>query len=227
MNKNEALTIPNLVPKISFQNFEEVFAVDGRSTDNSVQILEDFGVFVIPQLSQGRGHAFHLAFEYAKQKELDALVFFSCDGNENPADLWQFRGFFEQGCDLVIASRMLKGARNEEDDSIIRLRKWGNKIFAWMAYLTFGWGQKRITDPINGFRGITVAAWSSMDILSEGFSVEYESSIKAYLTNLTVMEFPTYEFPRLYGESGAKAWSTSKQMLITFFRSVFLKKKTL
>lgn len=223
LNKNESLTIPHLVPQIRRELFEEVYAIDGQSTDNSVKLLEELGVRVILQTSKGRGSAFRIAFEHATKRELDALVFFSCDGNENPADLDRFRILFEQGYELVIASRMMKGARNEEDDSILRFRKWGNKLFAWLAYLTYGFGQPRITDPINGFRGLTVISWHRMNVRSQGFSVEYESSIKAYLNELRVFEFPTHEFPRLHGKSGAKAWSTSKQMLFTYLGNLRFK----
>jgi len=42
-------------------------------------------------------------------------LFFSPDGNENPADIPKFKPLLEQGNDIVIATRMTKTAHNEED----------------------------------------------------------------------------------------------------------------
>ena len=48
---------------------------------------------------------------------------------------------------------MIKGARNEEDDKILKFRKWANNIFNFLANLFFNHGIY-VTDSINGFRGL-------------------------------------------------------------------------
>ena len=220
LNKNEAQSLEILLPHINQKDFEKTFAVDGGSTDDSVSIIEKYNIPVLIQKSRGRGEAFKLAFNHAKSENLDALLFFSSDCNEDWNDLAKFREHLENGADIVIASRMMSDSHNEEDDKIFRFRKWGNKTFSWLAYLSFGIGNKRITDPINGYRAITIKAWDQMDIASQGFSVKYETSIRSYKLNLKVAEFPTFEHPRLFGESTATAYRTTVAMLNTYLRNV-------
>jgi glycosyltransferase involved in cell wall biosynthesis len=220
LNKNEDKSLEILLPNIDKSIFDLVYAVDGGSTDDSVRILNDANIEVLVQKAKGRGQAFKLAFEFAKIRGFDAIVFFSSDGNEDPKDLERFIGYLYAGYDLVIGSRMMPESYNEEDIKLFRFRKWGNKTFAWLAYLTFGLGKKRITDPINGYRAITTYAWERMAVQSEGFSVEYETSIKSYKLGLSVKEFPTFEHPRLFGASSATAFRTTEAMLRTYLRNL-------
>jgi glycosyltransferase involved in cell wall biosynthesis len=181
--------------------------VDGASTDGSPEILRGHGIEVLPQSSLGRGEAFRIAFEHARG-DLDALVFFGPDGNERPEDIARFREPLEAGADLVVASRMMPGAVNEEDAQRFRPRKWANLAFGALATWTWGRGRTRITDTINGFRAITVDAWDRLALDGPGFTIEYQSSIRAYKRGLRVVEFPTVEGARIGGESDARSLPT-------------------
>lgn len=222
LNKNEYYSLKDLIPIIPMNLFDDVFAVDGGSTDQSLSLFDSYNILVLNQTSRGRGEAFKLAFERARRQKLNALVFFSTDGNEDSSSLHEFIPLLNKGFDLVIASRMMKGGVNEEDNKILRFRKWGNILFSWMAYLSFGFWKKRkrITDPINGFRAISLRAWDSMNAKSSGFSIEYETSIKSYKLGLRVEEFPTHERQRKYGKSSATAWATTKAMLLTYIENL-------
>ena len=63
---------------------DEVLVVDGGSTDGTLEFFESRGVRVIRQERRGRGEAFRLAAQHARN---DRLVFFSPDGNEDPDDI--------------------------------------------------------------------------------------------------------------------------------------------
>lgn len=212
LNRNEQEALPQVLPRLDKDAVDLVFAVDGNSTDRSVEILEQHGIDVLGQRSPGRGEAFRLAFEHARNL-VDALIFFSPDGNEDPADVPRFRPLLESGADMVIASRMMPGAVNEEDHQRIRLRKWANLAFNQMAFRTWGRGQSKITDPINGYRAITVAAWDRLQPDGPGYTIEYQTSIRAYQLGLRVAEFPTVEGQRLGGESNATAIDTGMRFL--------------
>lgn len=209
LNFNEIEAISKFLRQIDSHGFQKVFAVDGGSKDGSREILESHGYEVLIQNSRGRGDAFRLAFLHAEELSLDGLVFISTDGNEDPSDLPKFLKGLEAGNDLVIGSRMIRGSRNEEDDQLFRPRKTANKIFALIAYVMYGRKTKRITDPINGFRAITIQAWRKMKLDYSGYDIEFASSIKAYKLNLRVAEFPTTEMNRLGGQSGAHAIPTT------------------
>ena len=221
LNKNEAFALPTVLKDIPFKNFDEVFAVDGGSTDESVTILRDSGINVLNQVSNGRGAAFELAFDHAKNLKVDFLMFLSSDGNEDPKDLQKMIEIASSNAvDMVIGSRMLKESWNEEDDKFFKFRKWGNQFFALVAYVLFNKEKVFISDPINGYRGISTKAWEILEPSSCGFSIEYELSIKAYKNNLKVVEFPTIEGKRLGGKSGAKAIPTSIAMIKVLIKQI-------
>jgi glycosyltransferase involved in cell wall biosynthesis len=212
LNRNEREALPVILPKLDRDAVDMVFAVDGHSTDDSVAILRQHGVEVLAQRSPGRGEAFRLAFEHARDA-VDALIFFSPDGNEDPADVPRFRPLLEAGNDMVIASRMMPGAVNEEDHRRIRLRKWANLGFNELAYRTWAHGRPKITDPINGYRAITVDAWDQLQPDGAGYTIEYQTSIRAYQLGLRVAEFPTEEGQRIGGASNATAIRTGTHFL--------------
>lgn len=220
LNRNESEALPQILPAIPRDTVELIFAVDGNSTDGSQDILKSHDIPVVIQTATGRGEAFRLAFDHAGM-DVDALIFFSPDGNENPADVPRFREGLEADSDIVIASRMMSGAVNEEDDSWFRPRKWANIAFNWLAYLTWGRHQRRITDGINGYRAITRSAWDRMALDGSGYTIEYQSTIRAYKNRLRVTEFPTIEGQRLGGESNAKAIDTGIQFIKLYFTELF------
>ena len=220
INKNEEQALPFVLDSIPYDCVDLVFCVDGRSTDSSVKILEEHKIHVIRQEGRGRGDAFRLAFKFASKQGVDAIIFFSPDGNEDAADIPKFRNFLEHGFDMVIASRMMEGGVNEEDQHWIRTRKWGNLFFDWLAFLTWGRGQRRITDAINGYRAITTKVWYELQPDSEGYLIEYQTSILAYKKPKRVVEFPTTEGPRIGGKSDASAVSTGIRMLRLYLREL-------
>src|SRR5205823_14226665 len=81
---NEIDGVTAVIPKLPMHCLDEVLAVDGGSTDGTLEFLAARGLRVIRQARRGRGEAFRLAVEQARH---DRLIFFSPDGNEDPADI--------------------------------------------------------------------------------------------------------------------------------------------
>ncbi len=183
---------------------DEVFAVDGGSRDGTVEFLAARGVRVVAQDRRGRGRAFTLG---AGEASGENLVFFSMDGNENPADIPVIFSKLDQGADMVIASRMMPGAVNEEDVHAIRLRKWVNQAFTLAVNVFWNRGPY-LTDTINGFRGIKKKAFLGLGCDCDGFDIEFTMSIRALKKGLKIAEFPTREYPRIGGVSTAESWPT-------------------
>ncbi len=219
INKNEEQALPFVLDSIPYDCVDLLFCVDGGSSDLSVEILEQKDILVIKQEFSGRGDAFRLAFDFVSN-QVDAIIFFSPDGNEDPGDIPKFKGYLESGADMVIASRMMDGGVNEEDHHWIRTRKWGNLFFDWMAFLTWGRGQRRITDAINGYRAITTRTWNELQPDSEGYTIEYQTSVRAYKKRKRVVEFATTEGHRIGGKSDASAVSTGIRMLRLYLREL-------
>jgi glycosyltransferase involved in cell wall biosynthesis len=201
---NEIAGLREVFHKLPLDAVEEVFAVDGGSVDGTIEFLQEHGIPVYFQDIRGRGEAFRVAFRKATG---DALVFYSPDGNEDPADIPRFRPLLNEGNDIVIATRMIRGAHNEEDDRFIKLRKWVNNAFTIMANLLWnrnGW----VSDTINGFRAITKTAWNELALDGPGYTIEYQGTIRAFKRNLKIAEFPTYESPRVDGREGSPSLPT-------------------
>lgn len=214
LTRNEIEGVKEIVPRIRFDDVDEILAVDYRSTDGTVSFFEKHKIKVIKQQKKGRGEAFRIAAEQAKNEN---LLFFSPDGNEDPKDIPKLISKMDEGFDMVIASRFMKNAHNEEDDQTIKLRKWANQAFTFLANVFW---RGRLTDSINGYRIITKKAFESLRLDGEGFVIEYQMSIRALKLKLRICEIPTYESIRIAGKSGSWAVPTGIQFVIQLLKEL-------
>lgn len=215
---NEIEATPKIWPKIPTTVAEEMVAIDGGSTDGTVDFLKSKGVRVVTQPRRGRGVAFQMAATEARGQH---VVFFSPDGNEDPNDIPKLFAMLEEGFDMAIASRMMRGAFNEEDIHWFRPRKWVNKGFTLLANIFFNRGPY-ITDTINGYRAVTRDALRKMKIDEDGFPIEYQISIRAMKLGLKVAEIPTYEGQRLGGASTAESLPVGIKFVKALTREVLV-----
>ena len=191
---NEIDGVSQIVPKLPLHAVDEVLVVDGGSSDGTVEFFQARGIRVIRQEQRGRGEAFRLAAQHARN---DGLVFFSPDGNEDPDDIPRLADGLAAGYDMVIASRFMAGARSEDDDKFLfASRRWGNLMFTWLANVLCGRG-RWITDTINGYRAITRSAFQRLAPDAHGYAIEFQMSIRALQLGLRVLEIPTQESPRI------------------------------
>ncbi len=201
---NEIEGLRQIFSKIPVSKCGEIFAVDGGSTDGSLDFYKKHNITVHSQKKKGRGEAFRLAIEKAK---FENIIFFSPDGNENPEDIERIAEYLNSDYDMVIASRFMKESRNEEDGQFLPLRLWANRIFTWLANII--WNKNEyVTDTINGYRGIKKKIFQQLNPDAQGFVIEYQLSIRAMKLNKKIKEIPTIEGNRIGGESKAKSIPT-------------------
>lgn len=204
---NEIDGVKAIIPRIPLDMVGEVFAVDGGSTDGTREFFKNNNIRVVNQKSKGRGEAFRIAIKEAK---FDRIVFFSPDGNEYPEDITKMFGFLEDGYDMVIGSRFMKGSRCDEDGQLIKIRKFGNMVFTIMINFIFN---GRLTDSINGFRGMTKKAFRRIYPDAHGFGIEFQMSIRALKAKFKIKEFPTIEGDRIGGKSTAGTFKVGSYFL--------------
>ena len=92
-----------------------------------------------------------------------------------------------------------------------------------MANLAFRRSGKYITDSINGYRAITKDAAQSLKLDAIDYTIEYQMTMRAFKKRLSIVEFPTIEGKRLFGETQAKSIPTGLKFLKCYFRELFIK----
>lgn len=125
----------------------------------------------------------------------------------------------EAGNDLVIASRMMAGAINEEDDRVIKHRKWFGKSLSLAAKLR--WSRSKsvmITDPLHGYRGCSKKFAESLSLLPRGVTADLEMVRHAYQGQLSIAEFPVQESIRIEGVTHFPAYKTGKELIKYLFK---------
>jgi glycosyltransferase involved in cell wall biosynthesis len=220
LTRNEISGLKAIASKIPFEAVDEFFAVDYQSTDGSVEYLKHRHIPIVSQDKPGRSEAYRIGATRAKG---DLLIFFSPDGNENPADIPHLIREIQTGADIAIASRFLPSSRNEEDDDVFKWRKWANQAFTWLANYFFRKEGPYITDSINGYRAITKKAFNSLNLTAEGFAIEYQMTIRAMKRRLIIKEIPTIEGNRIGGRSGSVAIPTGISFIGYLLRELFSK----
>jgi glycosyltransferase involved in cell wall biosynthesis len=221
--RNEEAGIRQVVPRIPLDGFDQVFAMDGNSSDGTVAALESYGVACHGQVERGLGAAM---LESRARVDSEAFIFFHPDGNEDPADLPKMADLLRSGHDFVVASRMIRGAINEDDVKIIKLRKWANNGFALFANVLFASGGNRTSDVTNGFRGISCQAWDKMRLTSKDLTMDYQMVIRALKLGIPITEFPTHEYHRIAGDTNFASLPTGIAELKLVWRELKMGRRT-
>jgi GT2 family glycosyltransferase len=218
LTRNEINGLKSVLNKIPFNEVDEYFAVDYKSTDGTLEYFKENHIPVVNQKTPGRGNAFKLASKKAKG---EYLIFFSPDGNEDPADIKKVVKMIKNDADMVIASRFMKGSRNEENDQILKFRKWANQAFTYSVRLF--WGGK-VTDSINGYRAIKKDLFDRLNLDASGFAIEFQMTIRALKLDSKIVEFPTIEGNRIGGQSTATAIPTGISFVKLFIKEILIGK---
>lgn len=218
ITKNEEAGLLQILPQVDLKIFDQIYAVDGHSRDGTCEVFDCYGIQVLKQSIPGLGGA---TLEARANCKTDAMVFFHPDGNENPKDLPKFIDALNLGYELVIASRMIAGSYNEDDDKVLKFRKWANLGFALIANTAFGSRRCRVTDVVQGFRAISCDAFDRLRIDKTDCTIDYQMVIRALKARLKIAEFPTIEGRRIAGATNFASIPTGiaeVKMLLREFR---------
>jgi glycosyltransferase involved in cell wall biosynthesis len=198
------------LPRLPLDEFEEVYAVDAGSTDGTIEFLASRGITVHKQSIQGYNQAYICAFEKCKT---DVLVLFHPKGNIDPVVLRKFPPLFEEGYDLVIASRMIKGSMNEEDDRLLRPRKWFVLGLSLLCATIWHRAGNQVWDVLHGLRGMRRDRFHAIKPLPSGLSIDLEMVVRSYRHSFRIAEFPVIEESRRFGKTHFKAFPTGRRLL--------------
>ncbi|KKH18691.1 dolichyl-phosphate mannose synthase [Methanosarcina mazei] len=89
---------------------DRVVVVDDGSTDNTVDIAESLGAYVVRhEVNQGYGAALRHCFEAARNLGASSMVIIDSDGQHDPSEIPKLLEPLRDGFDLVIGSRFVNG----------------------------------------------------------------------------------------------------------------------
>ena len=208
------------VPQLPRNAFDHVYAVDGGSTDGTVEYLQQHGIKVVAQTRRGLNGACWDAVDHCGT---EFLVFFHPKGTTPPADTVKVKEALERdGFDLVVASRNCPGGHNEEDIHLLKPRKW---FVTFLAIMAAAWRREGpiIWDVLHGFRGVRKSAFLAMNPPQFGATIDLAMVVQAYRRRLKRAELPTTETHRLFGETHFKVLPTGMALVLYVIKEVFRK----
>jgi hypothetical protein len=208
---NELKGCQHDIPKLPMDCFDEVFALDGGSTDGTIDYLVRRGIAVVRQSRRGYDWAYIEAFQ---RTTCDALIVFHPKGSVDPGSLRDIIAPLREGFDLVIASRNSKGARNEEDSQILKPRKWFVLALSAVAAAVWWRGDGPVVwDVLHGYRAMRRRAFCTMEPVAHSMSMDLQMVVRSYKLGLKRIEVPICEEPRLAGVTHFKALPTGLKLL--------------
>lgn len=157
-----------------------VYVIDGRSTDNTMEIAVKKGATIILEERQGKGSAIQTAF-----KSITADYAIMIDGDDTyPIEQATEITRLLQTHDVVIGSR-LKGTI--EPGAMTRLNVVGNVLLSLLAWALFG---AHISDVCTGFWGYRGDTIRRLELEACGFEIEADMFAECARNGLRIAEFP-------------------------------------
>jgi len=190
---NEALNLPSVLLQIP-RAATEVVIVDGHSTDGTVDIARELcpDVVLVNQPGRGKGDALSAGFAAATG---DIIVMMDADGSMTPREIPAFVEALVNGADLAKGSRHLHGGGSAD---LTFIRELGNKV---LGRIFNGIHATEHTDLCYGYMAFWRAHLDSIMPDCDGFEVETLLNVRAAQSRLRVVEVPSHEGRRLYGDS--------------------------
>jgi len=190
---NEIQGVKAIFDKIPIHLFDQFFVMDNHSDDGTVEFLEEHDIRVIQQKKPGRTNALIEAVGYAIG---DIIVNLSSDGNEKPGDIPKILEKFDEGYEMVAASRFLPDSKVDVEDDKFRIRVFGNKLCAFLVNACWG---ANVTDTTNGLRGITKSCYKRTKLNTFGNTENFQLTIRCAKLKIKTTEIPTEELSRIGG----------------------------
>jgi glycosyltransferase involved in cell wall biosynthesis len=216
---NEAKNLPWLLPRIPSWA-HEVVVVDGRSTDDTVEVARRLrpDVKIVMERRRGKGAALKAGFEAATG---DIIVMIDADGSMVPEEAIVFVGALMAGADLVKGSRFLQGAGTDDMSLFRMLGNWG---LTQIVRVLYGGG---FSDLCYGYMAFWRKHVATLDCDCDGFEIETLINVRALKNHLNIVEIPSFEASRISGESNLHAIRDGWRVLRTILRERVLSQVSL
>jgi len=214
-SKNEAKNIGVLLNDLAnkLPGLNEIVLIDG-SVDETAQIARELGARIIIQDEKGKGAGLRQAF--AAEYGGDIIVAVDADGSNRVEEIPLLVDQIIRGADIAKGSRFLKGGGSTDLNWI---RKIGNRLF--LSLVNRVW-RTHYTDLCYGFLAFRKSALLTLAPMLEAknFEIETEIFIKAHKLGLRVVEIPSIELTRRYGQSKLRGVHDSLRIFKTIMHEL-------
>ncbi|HGE71214.1 TPA: glycosyltransferase family 2 protein [Candidatus Poribacteria bacterium] len=208
---NESRSIGKVVANAR-KIIDDIVVIDDGSKDNTAQIAQDAGAYVIKhEVNKGKGAALRTGFQYAIDHSYDAVITMDSDGQHDPDDIPNFLYSLDK-----IGSGIIIGTRMGDISTMPLIRRCTNKLTSFTASMI---AHQKIEDSQSGFRLITTDVLKTVKLETAGFETESEILIKASKAGFRIISVP---IKTIYGEekSKIKPMRDTYKFLRLLFRSL-------
>jgi glycosyltransferase involved in cell wall biosynthesis len=206
---NEAANLQYVIPRIP-NWVHEVVLVDGRSTDNTIEVARRLrpDVRVVLETRRGKGAALRAGFARASG---DIIVTIDADGSMNPDEMILLVSALLAGADLAKGSRFIEGGGSTDLSMFRALGNWGLTTSVRLLYGC------RFSDLCYGYMAFWKRSLPILENASDGFEIETMLCVRALSHGLKITEVASCEAERINGVSNLRAipdgWRVLKTIL--------------
>lgn len=206
---NEAENLRYVLPTLP-QDYEIVI-VDGASTDGTIEVALDLrpDAVIVEQDGRGKGDALVQGFMAARG---EIIVTLDADGSADSAEIPRFIEALESGADFAKGSRYLSGGGS---DDLSRLRSVGNRFLTAVTNILYG---TVYTDLCYGYNAFRRGCIPHLHGGPTGFEIETLMHIRAVQAGLRVVEIPSHEARRRFGNSHLRPFRDGFRILCVIVR---------
>lgn len=218
--RNEARNLWVVLPKLPQD--AEIIVVDGHSNDDTMGVARRVrpDAQVLQQTRRGKGNALAVGFAAATG---DIIVMFDADGSADPAEIDRFVDTLRSGADFAKGSRVMPGGSSAD---ITLHRDLGNRVLTWLTNIGFRTGYSDLCYGYNAFWADVLpyldlpdpASTDPAMVWGDGFEIETMINCRVAATGLDVVEVPSIELERQFGQSNLHAVRDGLRVLKTIRR---------
>jgi dolichol-phosphate mannosyltransferase len=200
---NEAENLEKMVRALG-EHGVRVLVADDDSPDGTGEIADrlaaelDYVEVLHRPEKQGIGPAYLDAFRRVLAGDSDLILEMDCDFSHDPKDIPRLIAACEQGADIALGSRYVRGGGTRNWGLVRRIVSWGGSFYARVIL------GLRVHDLTGGFKCFRRHVLETLDldsIESKGYAFQIETTYRAIKRGFKVVEVPIVFVDRTEGTS--------------------------